>query len=72
MTDQGLFCISTSFKLKSEHTIVTRYCMHPVYLMSGTGMVCCVGGPSDYATLRKIIAKTWPSYTPFNLIQGVC
>ena len=77
MTNQGLFCfstsfiISTSFKLKSEPTIVTRYCMHPVYVVSGAGMALRVGGPSDYATLRKIIAKTWPSYTPFNLIQGV-
>ena len=45
--------------------------MHPVYVVSGAGMALRVGGPSDYATLRKIIAKTWPSYTPSNLFQGV-
>ena len=46
MTNQGLFCISTSFKLKSEHTIVTRYCIHPVYVVSGAGMALHVGGPA--------------------------
>ena len=45
--------------------------MHPVYVVSGAGMALRVGGPYDYATLRKVIAKTWPPYTPSNLFQGV-
>ena len=49
MTNQGLFCISTSFiisisfKLKSDPTIVTRYCMHPIYVVSGAGMALPCG-----------------------------
>ena len=75
MTNEGLFCISTaflistSFQFKIEHTIVTRYCMHPVYVVRGAGMALHVGGPAldEY---KPKINGIQPLYTGNGNLDG--